>query len=75
MFLETRSLIIKKLEKVYLFLCLCMNKAKLKREKKDLRIKEENELLREDYMRCLIILKEIYEKGELILNEKVIEKL
>lgn len=52
-----------------------MNKAKLEREIKDISRTEENELLREDYMRCLAMLKDIYDTGELILNEKVIEKL
>ena len=52
-----------------------MNRARLERDKKANLIAEENELLREDYMKCLTILKEIYDSGELILNGIVLEKL
>ena len=75
MYIETRSIFIKKMEKIYLFLCLCMNRARLEREKKLIIIAEENELLREDYMKCLTSLKEIYDSGELILNGNVLERL
>ena len=63
------------MEKLYLIICLCMNKAKLERDKRANQIAEENELLREDYLKCLTNLKEIYDTGELILNERVLEKL
>ena len=63
------------MEKIYLLLCLCMNRVKLERDKTANRIGEENELLREDYMKCLTVLKEIYDSGELILNGIVLEKL
>ena len=63
------------MEKIYLILCLCMNRANLERDKAANRIAEENELLREDYMKCLAILKDIYDSGELILNNIVLEKL
>ena len=63
------------MEKLYLICCLCMNRAKLERDKKANQIAEENELLREDYMKCLTILKEIYDSGELILNAITLEKL
>ena len=43
---------IKKYEKVYLFCCLCMDRGKLEIEKKATLIAEENELLREDYLKC-----------------------
>lgn len=52
MYNETKSMMIKKMEKIYLFLCLCMNKQKLEVEKEAYRIAEENEILREDYIKC-----------------------
>ena len=52
-----------------------MNRARLEREKKLIIIAEENELLREDYMKCLTSLKEIYDSGELILNGNFLERL
>ena len=52
MYIELKSLIIKKLGKIYLFLCLCMNKSKFDYEKKTIEIQEENELMREEYIKC-----------------------
>ena len=49
MYIETKSMMIKKMEKLYLIICLCMNRAKLERDKKVNQIAEESELLREDY--------------------------
>ena len=46
---EARFIAIKKFKKIYLFLCLCNNKAKYKREKEKILIEEENEILREDF--------------------------
>ena len=52
---ELRSMMIKKMEKIYLFMCLCMNRAKLERHKVANQIEEENEILREDYMKCILL--------------------
>jgi hypothetical protein len=51
---ETKTIIIKNFEKIYLFMCLCMNRRKLELEKLKLMASEENEILREDYMKCKV---------------------
>lgn len=48
-----KSMIIKKYTKVYLFACLCMNTNKLENELNSVRVEEENELLREDFLKCM----------------------
>ena len=63
MYKETRSMIVKKMEKLYLICCVCMNRQKLERDKEAVRIAEENELLREDYYKTVNALKKIYESG------------
>ena len=47
-----REVLIKKWKKVYLFLCLCNNKKKLKMIVEEQNVKEINELLREDFFKC-----------------------
>lgn len=49
-------MLIKKYEKVYLYVCLCKNHSKLETEKYNTYIAEENEVLREDYMKCNIFI-------------------
>ena len=68
MYLEFRSTLIKKMEKIYLIFCLCMNRAKLVDHKKANLVAEENELLREDFMKCLSRIRKLYDKGHLVLN-------
>ena len=46
-----REVLIKKWSKVYLCLCLCNNKKMLKKIIKDQKVKEINELLREDFFK------------------------
>ena len=79
-----KEVLIKKWSKVYLFLCLCNKKKMLDKIIKDQKVKEINELLREDFfkskLKCLTHLvvnkiKNLYNNGELVLNEKVLEKL
>ena len=55
MYTETKNMLIMKMEKVYLVLCLCMNRNKLERDKLAVRIAEENELLREDFYKGMQI--------------------
>ena len=50
--LELREVLIKKWSKVYLCLCLCSNKKILKKIIKEQKVKEINELLREDFFKC-----------------------
>lgn len=54
---------------------LCFDKNKLQRDIKVNQVQEENELLREDFLRCLSKLKELYETGDLLLNPIALEKL
>ena len=54
MYMELKQVMLKKIEKLYLCLCVCMDKGKLEKDKEACRIAEENELLREDYMKCNI---------------------
>ena len=50
---EARFVAIKKFKKIYLLICLCNNKTKFKREKEKILIEEENEILREDFNKCI----------------------
>lgn len=59
----------------YLYICLCNDKVKLEQVKKAALISQHNELLREDYMKLINRLKHIHDKGELVLNDLVSEKL
>lgn len=45
-----------------------MNRAKLVDHKKANLVAEENELLREDFMKCLSRIRKLYDKGHLVLN-------
>lgn len=51
MSVEIKSMMVKKMQKLYLVLCLCMNRHKLEREILANDIAEENEILREDFMK------------------------
>lgn len=46
-------MMIKKMGNIYLIFCLCMNRRKLEIAKDANKIAEENELLREDYMKSM----------------------
>ena len=61
-------------ETLYLFICLCQDKQKLEKEKTRQRIIDENELLKDEYMRSVKHLKELYKKGHIILNPQVLER-
>lgn len=51
---EMKSMIIKDFGKIYLFLCLCGNTYKLKILKDAIEVAENNEILREDFIKCNI---------------------
>lgn len=51
MYQETKAMLIKKFQKVYLYVCLCNNPQKLQRLILKTQIEEEHELLREDLMK------------------------
>jgi len=75
MYKEMKAVIIKKFDKVYLFACLCGDREKLERIKYAIAVEEENELLREDFLKSLKLLKKLYTTGTLTLNAQNIEKL
>lgn len=65
---ELRAKLRLRCEGIYLFFCLCSDKQKLEKEKAKQRIIDENEVLREEYMKSIKGLKELYNKGHIILN-------
>jgi hypothetical protein len=71
---EVRNTVITKLEKLYLYLFLCGDRLKLERIKNQIRIDEENELLREKYFGAVGNLKKMYKDGRLILTQKTLER-
>jgi hypothetical protein len=75
MYLEVKSMLIKKLGRIYALVCLCGNMEKLDKIQKDIKIKEDNETLREKYDAILEDLQKLYNEGTLILNDRNIEKV
>jgi hypothetical protein len=71
---EVRTTLITKLEKLYLYLFLCGDRLKLERIKHQIKIDEENELLREKYFATVGNLKKMYKDGRLILTQKTLER-
>lgn len=71
---EVRNTVITKLEKLYLYLFLCGDKIKLDKIKNQIKIDEENELLREKYFGAVGNLKKMYKDGRLILTQKTLER-
>jgi hypothetical protein len=59
---------LKKAEKFYLYFFLCGDKVKLEKMKHQLKLEEENELLREKYFKSVGRLKELYKSGKVILT-------
>ena len=55
--------------------CLCFNNTKLVQLQKAAAINQENDFLREEYMKMLNNLKRIYDNGEIIINKIALEKL
>ncbi|CDW74640.1 UNKNOWN [Stylonychia lemnae] len=75
MVIEIKHMLMKKFSKIYIFLFLCNNKQKYHIMMEINRIKEENEILREKYQDHLKQLMEMCDNGELLLNQKNLEKL
>jgi hypothetical protein len=75
MYQEVKSMIIKKLGKIYVLLCLCGDMDKLKRLEATIKIREDNETLREKYMVILDDLSKLHSEGTLLLNERNLEKV
>jgi len=49
---EMKLMVLMKMGGIYLIICLCNNKNKLERKKISAMKEEENEILREDYLKC-----------------------
>lgn len=75
MYFEVKSVLIKKVGKIYALLCLCGNTEKLKSMLKNIQVKEENETLREKYFDVLKRLQDLQTDGRIILNQRTIEKV
>jgi hypothetical protein len=71
---EVRNTLIVKLEKLYLYLFLCGDKVKLEKIKNQIKVDEENELLREKYFTAVGNLKKMYKEGRLVLTQKTLER-
>ena len=71
---EVRNTLLKKAEKIYLMLFLCGDKIKLEKMKHQLKLDEENELLREKYFKSISKLKELYKEGRVVLTHKTLER-
>ena len=61
--------------KIYLYLCLCGNKNKLEEEKRLRKIKDENDILKEEFDYSLEKIRDLVASGELVLNRVNIEKI
>lgn len=71
---EVRNTVILKMEKLYLYLFLCGDKVRLEKIKNQIKVDEENELLREKYFTAVGNLKKMYKDGKLILTQKTLER-
>eukprot|EP00347_Sterkiella_histriomuscorum_P023840 403333206 len=72
--IEIKEYMIKKLPWLYLNVFLCGDRQKLKLHQYEADVREENEVLREEYMNSLKVLREAYDKGQIILNKTVLER-
>ena len=68
-------MLIMKMKKVYICLCLCGNEERFRILERMAEIKENNELLREKYMNALRDLQLIYDNGDIVLNQRTLEKV
>ena len=66
---EVKKTLIMKLEKIYLYVCLCNDRERLEKVKHRMRIAEENEDLREKYFTTVNSLKVLYTQGKVILTQ------
>ena len=64
----------KKMPKLYLFFCACQNVASFKKDIKNMQIQDENEALREKFIKALESIKTLQIKGDIMLNQANIEK-
>lgn len=74
-YFEIKSMIIKKLGLIYVWVCLCGKYDKLEKQIKKIKIKEDDEILREKYVSILDDLLKLQRDGKLVLNQVNIEKV
>jgi hypothetical protein len=75
MYLEVRSMLIKKFASLYILLCLCGNQGKHEKLAAEIAIRQENEVLREKYLELLRGLEGLHSEGRIVLNQRNIEKV
>eukprot|EP00347_Sterkiella_histriomuscorum_P016469 403353061 len=71
---EVKVMLIKKFEKVYLILFLCFDRELLEKHKIQQKIDEENQLLRDQYMKLLSSLKKLQNDGKIVLTQQLLER-
>ena len=75
MFEELKFKFMKGLPRVYAFLFHCMNDKTFKIELKAMSSAIENEMLKDDLIRSLNQIKQLYSSGKLVLNKNSIERV
>lgn len=81
--MEMRSTLIKKMKCIYIYLFLCGNKAKYETIKNAVLVAEDNEILREEFMKCnnntnnlyFLILNSIVKSKKFVQNWKINNQL
>ena len=63
------------MSKLYLYWCLCGNKNRLEKEKHERQIKDENDILKEEFDYSLEKIRDLVACGELVLNRVNISKI
>ena len=72
MWKESMSQFRSKFKKVYLYLCLCGNVARLKKELKEQAANDYNDILYERFIKAVSKFERYYNEGELLLDNNVI---
>mmetsp|Transcript_20833 Transcript_20833/g.19879 ORF Transcript_20833/g.19879 Transcript_20833/m.19879 type:complete len:204 (-) Transcript_20833:986-1597(-) len=75
MYQALQSMLILKMGKIYIILCLCCRAKKLEVLQKKMLLEQENEFMREDFFKVLKKVKKMYNEGEIVLNKNAVEKL
>lgn len=72
---EINLMLIKKFSKVYIFLVLCGDKKRYKLVLDSVLVKEENDILRERFMIAVSKVRDLYNSGRLVLNQRLLERV
>ncbi|CDW79966.1 UNKNOWN [Stylonychia lemnae] len=71
---EVKVMLIKKFQKIYLCLFLCFDQQQLDKEINQQKVDEEHQLLRDQYMKSINNLKKLYDKGNIVLTQHLLER-